>query len=345
MSHGRSQLDGIGGSKSVCHPEGDGKLRGRLIDGAKLESAQKCSESVDLVVGTVPGGPCWHLGNQQERSDTDEPGAGGTRSLPEECKYPPPEDMASSRRVDEHVGVEGNHRFAADQHAARFERWNSPTLESTRQLSDALNASGHSTSSRTVAHVMTDELGYSLQANRKSLEGDQHPDRDAEFHYLNEQFRRHGRRGEPVVPVDTKNKIEHRLWSQVTSNWRGQPLISRAAIVNLIGATTTRTGLSMHAELDDRTYPRGIKISDEEMAAIRPRLEPHDFHGDWNYALRPPPRAKTIPVSLRRSYVYAGPNCRRAGRRAGRATVNAIGPAGALVGAAAGPSSTALEGW
>ena len=271
--------------------------------------------------------------------------------------------------------------------------------------------------------MLVDQLGYSLQANRKRIEGGQHPDRDAQFRYLNEQIRRHARRGEPVVSVDTKkkeligayknggqtwrpgkdpedvkahdfidpaagkaipygifdigrnrgwvsvgidhdtaafavaalrswwtnegflaypkarrllicadaggsnsyrnrlwkvelarlsadaamtitvchfppgtskfNKIEHRLWSQVTSNWRGQPLTSREVVVNLIGATTTRTGLSVHAELDDRSYPPGIKVSNEEMAAIHPRLEPHDFHGDWNYTLRAPRRRTT----------------------------------------------------
>jgi Rhodopirellula transposase DDE domain len=293
-------------------------------------------------------------------------------------------------------------------------RW---TLKSTRQIADALSASGHPASSRTVAHVMVEDLHYSLQANRKSVEGRQHPDRDAQFRYLNEQIRRHHRRGEPVVSVDTKkkelignfsnggrrwlpagspeevrvhdfidkelgkavpygiydlrhnrgwvsvgvdhdtaafavaslrswwanegavayprarrllvcadaggsnsyrnrlwkvelarlardtgraitvchfppgtskfNKIEHRLWSQVTSNWRGQPLTSREVIVSLIGATTTRTGLSVHAELDEGTYPPGIRISDDESAALRPQLEPHDFHGDWNYTVRP----------------------------------------------------------
>jgi hypothetical protein len=82
-------------------------------------------------------------------------------------------------------------------------RW---TLMSTRQLADTLTASGHRTSSRTVAHVMAADLGYSLQANRKSIEGGQHPDRDAQFHYLNEQIRRHARRREPVVSVDAKKK-------------------------------------------------------------------------------------------------------------------------------------------
>ena len=294
-------------------------------------------------------------------------------------------------------------------------RW---TLKSTRQLAEIVTAGGHRASSRTVAHVLVDELGFSLQANRKSIEGRQHPDRDAQFRYLNEQIRRHTRRAEPVVSVDTKkkeligeyknagqtwrpkddpvrvkdhdfidpeagkvipygiydvgpnrgwvsvgidhdtaafavaalrnwwdhegrdaypksrrllicadaggsnsyrnrlwkvelarfaadarltitvchfppgtskfNKIEHRLWSQVTSNWRGQPLTSREVVVNLIGATTTRTGLSVHAELDPGVYPAGIKISTEQMDAIAPQLEPHEFHGDWNYTLRQP---------------------------------------------------------
>lgn len=294
-------------------------------------------------------------------------------------------------------------------------RW---TLKSTRQLADAATAAGHPVSSRTVAHILETDLRFSLQANRKSLEGKQHPDRDAQFHYLNEQIRRHARRHEPVISVDTKkkeligpyknngrtwapgkdpekvnthdfidpelgkvipygifdlgrnrgwvsvgidhdtaafavaalrswwendgstaypkarrllicadaggsnsyrnrlwkvelarlaadagisitvchfptgtskfNKIEHRLWAQVTSNWRGQPLTSREVVVNLIGATTTRTGLSVHAELDDASYPSGIKVTDAEMTAILPRLEAHDFHGDWNYTLRPP---------------------------------------------------------
>ena len=298
-------------------------------------------------------------------------------------------------------------------------RW---TLKSTRQLAEAVSSAGHSASSRTVAHILEEE-GFSLHANRKRLEGKQHPDRDAQFRYLNEQVRRHVRRREPVVSVDTKkkeligryknggrtwraeedtdndvndhdfpdaeagkaipygiydlrrnrgwvsvgidhdtaafavaalrswwtsegrdayakarrllicadaggsnsyrnrlwkvelarlaadidmsitvchfppgtskfNKIEHRLWSQVTSNWRGQPLTSREVVVNLIGATTTRTGLSVHAELDDRAYPAGIKVPAQDLAAIEPRLEKHEFHGDWNYTLRPP-RSRT----------------------------------------------------
>jgi hypothetical protein len=297
-------------------------------------------------------------------------------------------------------------------------RW---TLKSTRNLADELTARGHPASSRTVAHVLEDELGFSLQANRKTVEGRQHPDRDAQFRYINEQVRTYTRRREPVLSVDSKkkelvgsyknqgrtwrrkkdpekvqvhdfidpeqgkaipygiwdlsrnrgwvsvgidhdtaafavaalrswwlnegrqvypkarrvlicadaggsnssrsrlwklelsrlatdmglaitvchfppgtskwNKIEHRLWSQVTSNWRGQPLTSRQVVVDLIGATTTRTGLTVHAELDEGNYPSGIKVSDGEMASIR--LERHHFHGDWNYTIRPPRSRRT----------------------------------------------------
>ena len=83
------------------------------------------------------------------------------------------------------------------------------------------------------------------------------------------------------------NKIEHRLFSAITGNWRGRPLTSHEVVVELIGATTTRTGLTVHAEVDTNAYPRGLKVSDAEMAAIRPQIEPDQFHGDWNYTLRP----------------------------------------------------------
>jgi hypothetical protein len=88
------------------------------------------------------------------------------------------------------------------------------------------------------------------------------------------------------------NKIEHRLFSAITSNWRGRPLTSHQVVVDLIGATTTRTGLRVHAEADTNTYPRGIKISDTQMAAIGKQLTPNKFHGEWNYTMRP---AKTTP--------------------------------------------------
>lgn len=81
------------------------------------------------------------------------------------------------------------------------------------------------------------------------------------------------------------NKIEHRLFSAITRNWRGQPLIDRATIVNLIASTTTKTGLKVYAEIDHNAYPTGIKVSDRELQAIR--LEREDWHGDWNYKVVP----------------------------------------------------------
>ena len=81
------------------------------------------------------------------------------------------------------------------------------------------------------------------------------------------------------------NKIEHRLFSSITSNWRGQPLVSLATIVNLIASTTTTTGLLVQEALDTNTYETGIKISDEQMANLR--LTPCEFHGEWNYTIAP----------------------------------------------------------
>jgi transposase len=85
------------------------------------------------------------------------------------------------------------------------------------------------------------------------------------------------------------NKIEHRLFSHITMNWRGRPLASHDVIVSTIAATTTRAGLTVRAGLDPGSYPDGIKISDEQMAALP--LDRHDWHGDWNYTLRPEPPA------------------------------------------------------
>jgi transposase len=85
------------------------------------------------------------------------------------------------------------------------------------------------------------------------------------------------------------NKIEHRLFSHITMNWRGRPLTSHEVIVNSIAATTTRTGLTVRAELDLGSYPTGIEISDAQMAAIP--LVRNRFHGDWNYTIHPRPAA------------------------------------------------------
>jgi transposase len=290
-------------------------------------------------------------------------------------------------------------------------RW---TCKSTAQLARALTAQGHPVSDDTVGRLLKQQ-DYTLQRTRKTVEGAQHPDRDAQFGYLNEQARAHLAAGQPVVSVDTKkkelvgddanpgqewqpqgapvevkvhdvpdkqlgkaipygvydlganigwvgvgtdhdtarfavatlgrwweqagralypdaerllvtadaggsngyrvrawktelarfaaatglavtvchfppgtskwNRIEHRLFSAISVNWRGRPLVSHEVIVELIGATTTRTGLRVHAELDRGVYPLGVKVSDAELAAVP--LTRHDWHGEWNYSIAP----------------------------------------------------------
>ena len=90
------------------------------------------------------------------------------------------------------------------------------------------------------------------------------------------------------------NKIEHRLFSHITMNWRGRPLTSHEVIVNTIAATTTRTGLTVRAELDPGSYATGVKVSDDQMAGLP--LDRHDWHGDWNLC----------PVAHRFHYAGAG---------------------------------------
>ena len=86
------------------------------------------------------------------------------------------------------------------------------------------------------------------------------------------------------------NKIEHRMFCHITNNWRGRPLISREVVVNLIGSTTTDQGLHIRSQLDENTYQAGLKVSDQELAELA--IERDEFHGEWNYRLRP--RDKTI---------------------------------------------------
>jgi hypothetical protein len=290
-------------------------------------------------------------------------------------------------------------------------RW---TCKSAPELARTLREMGHQVSGRTVIRLLH-EMGYSLQANAKLNEGKQHPDRNAQFAYLNEQVKLHQAAGAPVLSVDTKkkelvgefknggrewqpkgqpeavnvhdfpsqsvgkaipygiydisrnsgwvsvgidhdtasfaietlrrwwlgegrftyagagqllvcadgggsndcrsrlwkveltrfaretgleitvchlppgtskwNKIEHRMFAHISMNWRGRPLTSHQAVVELIGATTTRQGLRIHAELDPGAYPTGRQVSDEDLAAIP--LFRHDFHGEWNYTLSP----------------------------------------------------------
>src|SRR6266480_395239 len=294
-------------------------------------------------------------------------------------------------------------------------RW---TTKSLRHLAEELTRQGHPVSAPTVGRLLR-ENGFSLQGTAKTLEGEQHPDRDAQFAYINEQVKSYQAAGEPVTSVDAKKKeqlgqlpaagrewrprgdpvrvedhsffttgperaqaipygvydlsadsgwvsvgvdhdtsafavasirrwwqargaadypgagrllitadaggsnsyryrlwkaelavfaaesgltitvchfppgtskwnaIEHRLFAQITMNWRGRPLTSHEVIVNTIAATTTATGLAVHAELDDRAYPTGVKISDQQMAALP--ITRHHWHGAWNYTLHPQP--------------------------------------------------------
>jgi|SRR3954452_879790 hypothetical protein len=83
------------------------------------------------------------------------------------------------------------------------------------------------------------------------------------------------------------NRIEHRLFAYISQNWRGKPLLSHQVIIQLIGATTTDTGLTVTCDIDADSYPKGIKVSDAEMDAIN--IERHTFHGDWNYTIKPVP--------------------------------------------------------
>ena len=294
-------------------------------------------------------------------------------------------------------------------------RW---TSKSTRTLAAALTQDGHRVSDFVVRRLLH-ELGYSLQANSKTTEGGQHPDRDAQFGYLNDQARSHMDDCNPVISVDTKkkelvgdyknggrewspagepvkvkvhdfidpklgkanpygvydiaadtgwvavgtdhdtaafavatigrwwtavgagaypgatallisadgggsnasrsrlfktelaalatrtglritvchlppgtskwNKIEHRLFSHISMNWRGRPLTSHDVIVETIAATTTTSGLKVHAELDTTIYPTGVEIPDKQMKAMETNgiLSRHAFHGEWNYSLNP----------------------------------------------------------
>jgi hypothetical protein len=89
------------------------------------------------------------------------------------------------------------------------------------------------------------------------------------------------------------NKIEHRMFAYITLNWRGRPLVSHEVIVSLIGNTTTQTGLSIQAAIDGNLYPLKQRVSDQEFARLR--LEPADFHPEWNYTIRPRPAEALVP--------------------------------------------------
>ncbi len=90
------------------------------------------------------------------------------------------------------------------------------------------------------------------------------------------------------------NTIEHRLFAHITENWRGRPLVSHDVVVNLIGSTTTRTGLAVRAALDPAPYPTKQQVSDAALARVH--LHPAPFHGEWNYAIHPTPTPSSAAV-------------------------------------------------
>ena len=91
------------------------------------------------------------------------------------------------------------------------------------------------------------------------------------------------------------NRIEHRLFSYISQNWRGKPLVSYAVIVNLIAATRTTTGLRVHSQLDTQSYPKGLKVSDAELAQVN--IERDEFHGEWNYTISPTAQSNDTVIS------------------------------------------------
>jgi len=158
------------------------------------------------------------------------------------------------------------------------------TCRSLRNLVWELAKQGHKVCPTVVSNLLR-EMDYSLQANSKTRKGSEHIDRDA----LADELKI------PITvchfpPGTSKwNKIEHRLFSFITINWRGKPLRTYRTIVQLIAATTTEAGLKVRAELDENKYPKGVKVSNAQLAAVN--LIRHTIHGDWNYTIAPRRRA------------------------------------------------------
>ena len=93
------------------------------------------------------------------------------------------------------------------------------------------------------------------------------------------------------------NKVEHLLFCHITQTWRGKPLTSRLTVVDLIAATTTTTGLKVHCELDPRSYPKGIKVTDDEMSSLN--ITGDKFHPEWNYTIAPEFLPEAVIVARR----------------------------------------------
>ena len=147
-------------------------------------------------------------------------------------------------------------------------RW---TTKSTANLAGELTRQGHQVTARTVAKLLAG-AGYSLQGNAKTVEGKQHPDRDAQFRYINAQVAAFQADGSPVISVDAKKK-------ENVGNFRN-------------GGAEWAPGVT--AVLDTSLYPKGIRIPDKDMKAFEARhLQRHEFHGNWNYTLPAIPPGNT----------------------------------------------------
>jgi hypothetical protein len=108
--------------------------------------------------------------------------------------------------------------------------------------------------------------------------------------YVGDMSTTHSARSSAGSTGPVEIKIEHRLFSFITINWRGRPLTTMRTVIELISATSTSTGLSVLAEYDPNWYPKGVKITDRQLAALP--LVPNDFHGEWNYTLN----AQSVPA-------------------------------------------------
>src|SRR5660397_74066 len=202
-------------------------------------------------------------------------------------------------------------------------RW---TTKSLRHLAEELSRQGHPVSAPTVGRLPR-ENGFSLQGTTKTLEGKQHPDRDAQFRYINEQVKAHQDAGEPVVSVDAKKKEQLGQLPAAGREWRPKSdpvrvddhsfftagrdteqaipygvydLTADSGWVNVgvdhdtatIAYTRTRTGLAVAAELDTGRYPLGISVTREALRALP--IEAHEQRGEWNYTVAP--AGDVVPV-------------------------------------------------
>lgn len=175
---------------------------------------------------------------------------------------------------------------------------------------------GYKTSHRMVAEMLHRQ-DYSLQGNKKTLEGADHPDRNAQFEHINARVQRQMAANNPVISVDSKKKElvgnfknggrewcpegqptkvnGHDFVDPELENWRGMPLTSHEVVVNLIANTTTKTGLKVRCELDLNSYPKGRRVTDDELLMVNLTRDP--FHGEWNYTIAPAcPSSGTVIV-------------------------------------------------